>query len=644
MQFAEVEEVKKEGKDFSMDIDIRPNRAKDCLSHKGVAREIGAILNLKLKPEIIKIKETKENAEKLFKVLVKDKKACPRYNARLVKNVKVSKSPEWIQERLKSCGLRPINNIVDATNYIMLETGQPLHVFDMDKIAGREIIVRKAKMGEKITSLDNEKYDLDGNILIIADRESPLAIAGIKGGKKAEIDSKTKEIVLEAANFNQQSVRYASKQIGLKTDSSLRFEHGIDPNITKISINKAAYLIQEIAGGEVYAGIIDVYPKKISPKKINLDLDYINSLLGVKVSRAETENILKRLEFITKRIPGNKLKVTVPTFRLDVSIQEDIIEDIGRIFGYLKVPSIFPLAEIAPPKRNNEVFWEDFTRDVLKEAGFNETINYSFISQKDLEIFGLVGDSDILELENPLSTDFKYLRPSLIPNILKNIEKNQKTFKNIKIFEFGKVFRSPRTETKMIAGAVIGSDFYEVKGAVEFLFNKSGIKGAEYKNCKATEKGIFIPEASSEIVINGDQIGFLGEISQQILKKLKIDGKVVAFDLNFEKLVKLSSEQREYSPIPKYPPALRDLAVLVPKTVTVKEVADKIRNSGKPLAGNVELFDFYEGKELPQGMKNLAFRVIYQSEEKTLNAGEIDQAHRKIIDSLEKESGWQVRK
>ncbi|MBU4481537.1 phenylalanine--tRNA ligase subunit beta, partial [Patescibacteria group bacterium] len=403
-RFAEVEEIRKENKDIVLDIDIRPNRAGDCFSHLGIAREISAILNFKLQIAVRKLIEDKNlKAKDFVSVDVKHRQSCPRYTARVICDVKVGPSPKWIQERLKVCGLRPINNIVDIANYAMLETGQPLHAFDFEKIEAdkrgyqrgltRKIIVRFAKKGEKIFTLDNKEYDLDKEILVIADSKEPLAIAGIKGGKKAEIDEKTKIVVLESANFNPKVIRGGSRKIDLKTDASRRFEHGIDPNLTEIAINRAAGLIQEIAhqqGGcpKVCHGLVDFYPQKVLPKKIKLDLDYVEGLLGVKISQKEIIKILKSLGLKIEPRPkpknqfsqsgarqinlgrGKILNVVVPTFRLDISIPEYLIEEIGRIYGYQKIKPIFPLAVLIPPKRNFELFWEDMVKDILKEAGF----------------------------------------------------------------------------------------------------------------------------------------------------------------------------------------------------------------------------------------------------------------------------------
>ena len=652
--FAEVEEIRKENKDFVLDIDVRPNRAGDCFSHLGIAREIAAILNCKLEIKNSQLIEDRNlKAKDFVRVDVKNREACPRYTARVIVEVKVGPSPKWLQERLKVCGLRPINNIVDIANYAMLESGQPLHAFDGEKLEGETIIVRFAKKGEKITTLDEEKYDLDNDILVIADLKTPLAIAGIKGGKKAEITDRTKIVVLESANFNQRVIRRGSKKIDLKTDASWRFEHGIDSNLTEIAINQATRLIQEIAGGKITQGLVDFYPKKVLPKKIKLDFDYVEGLLGVKIPLGEIKNILKKLDFKIDEKRShqiNQILVEVPTFRLDISIPEDLIEEIGRIYGYEKIPSVFPTAALIPSERNLDIFWEDIVKNILKEAAFTEVYNYSFISEKDISLYQFnQSKSQVLEIENPTSADYQYLRPSLIPNLFKNVATNQNFFKEIRIFELGKVFQNKKLrEKRMLTGLITGDKFFEAKGVIDLLLTKLGISNFWYDEYKPTPEesklSIWKTKKCAEIKIDHEEIGFLGEISSKILETLKINDKVVVFDIDFEKLSKLSSEETIYRPISRYPAAIRDIAILVPGDVLVEEVLNKIEIAGGPLIRDIDLFDIYEGEELPGGKKNLAFHIIYQAEDRTLSPKEIDEIQEKIIKTLEEEQEWEVRK
>ena len=691
----EVEEVKKERKDYTLDIAVLPNRASDCFSHLGIAREIAAILNLKTELPFMEAKvkmRTKSSspAKDFVSVEVRDKEACPRYTARVVTDVKIGSSPKWLQDRLKVCGLRPINNIVDIANYVMLETGQPLHAFDGEKLEGPEgkpsasygvnkkiIIVRFAKSRERIVTLDEEKYDLNENILVIADERSPVAIAGIKGGKLPEIDNKTKVVVLESANFDPKIIRRGSRILNLKTDASLRFEHGIDPNLTESAISRAACLIQKIAKGKVASGLVDFYPKKVLPKKIKLDLDYVRSLLGIKIPEKEIKSILGRLGLKIKNWKLKIIEIEVPTRRLDISIPEDLIEEIGRIYGYQKIQADFPITALIPSKRNFNIFWEDITRNVLKEAGFTEVYNYSFFGENEAKLFGYLkgkelGEEDksssspfanarVIEVENPISSEQKYLRPSLIPNLLKNVAKNQKSFKEIRIFELGKIFRLPQTEKRTLTGLMTGDNFYQAKGVIDLLLNKLGISNIQYveyrptpaasKEASLAPKGreeskiaIWCPQRCAEIKAGQEEIGFLGEISPKITEGFEIEGKAVVFDIDFEKLQKISSEETIYRPVSKFPAAIRDIAILVPRDIRAEEVLNKIEIVGRVLVKDVDLFDIYEGEELPQGKKNLAFHIIYQAEDHTLTTEEIDKTQGKIIKAIEEEPEWIVRK
>ncbi|MCD6148727.1 phenylalanine--tRNA ligase subunit beta [bacterium] len=656
--FAEVEGISKQGKDFLLDIDIRPNRGPDCFSYMGIAREIGAIL--KLTPLLPKskraIKETSKIKE-LISISCQAKAGCLRYTGGIIKGVKVGSSPKWLKARLKSNNINPINNIVDATNYVMLETGQPLHAFDYDKIAGdktKKIIVRRAKKGEKITTLDDREIKLDKDILIIADKKEPLAIAGIKGGKKAEITNKTTNILLEAANFDRILIRRASKKIGLKTDASRRFEYGIDPNLTQLGINRSLVLIQELAGGMIIPGRVDFYPKKPVPKRIKLELDYVEKLLGIKIPVKEIKDILRRLGFTfvpqVSALSKKQILIDVPSFRLDISYPEDIIEEIGRLYGYRKIPSKFPLVALIPPERNLEIFWENMIKDILKEAGFWEVYNYAFLSQEELDIFNL---KNAVEVKNPVSIEYQFLAPSLVPNLIKDVAKNQEYFNDIRIFELSNVFQKTKKtkkgviERKRLSVLISTEDlkpaegFYQMKGVVDLLLNKLGISDIWYEEHRSTSwEGRYC----AVIKIGGEEIGFLGNIDREVLDRLGVKNEAVIFDIDFDKLQKLASEENEYQPLSKYPAAVRDLAVLVPSDVKVIDVLNKINAAGGKLVRDVDLFDIYEGEELPEEKKNLAFHIIYQAPDRVLSSEEIDQLQEKIIEALEEEPEWEVRK
>jgi phenylalanyl-tRNA synthetase beta chain len=637
MHSFEVEDVEKFNKDFILDIDVLPNRT-DCYSHFGMAREISAILDLKLKEEKWKLEEDKNlKAEKFASIKVFS--GCQRYSARIIFDVKVGESPDWIKERLEACGINSINNVVDVTNYVMLEVGQPLHAFDFEKIEGKKVIVRFAKRREKILSLDDEEYDLDKDILVIADSKKPIAIAGIKGGKETGISEKTKVILLESANFDPVVIRRGSIKLDLRTDASMRFSHGLDPNLTEIAVNRAAYLISKICGGKVARGILDYYPKKVLPKKIKLEVEKVESLLGTKIQKQKILKILKSLGFKVNQ----KFIVEVPTFRRDVSIQEDLIEEIGRIHGYEKIEKKFPVSALVPPKKNPEIFWENFVKDVLVSLGFTEVYNYSFLSKEDIENFGF--EKEAIEIENPASAFYQFLRPSLIPGLIKNVQKNQAEFSEMKIFEIGKVFKN-KDEKKALAGVITGERFFEAKGVIDTLLKKMGISNFYFDFYEPTPEeskiSIWQIKKSAEIKIDGEEVGFLGEISRKILEKYKIKDKIVAFDIDFEKLAKLATEEHEYEPFSIYPAIVRDISVLVPKDVLVEDVMNVIEETAGKLIRDIDLFDIYE--EIEEERKSLAFHIIFQLKDRAILPEEVEEAFQKIVENLEKNPNWEVRK
>jgi phenylalanyl-tRNA synthetase beta chain len=647
----EVKEIEKIEDDYVLDIDVLPNRAGDCFSHLGIAKEIAAILNLKIKKLETNYKETKkENIRDYLTVEVKNPLACKRYTAKVIKDIKIQQSPDWLAKRLISCGIQPINNVVDVVNYVMLEIGQPMHAFDFEKIQKKDkkakIIVRNAKKQEKIVTLNNEVYELDKNILVISDLKSPLAIAGIKGGKGTEITESTKMIVLESANFDPIVIRKASRKIDLKTDASLRFEHNLSPFWTEIGIKRVCHLLSKITECKIVSGIIDLSFVKMTPVRIKLPLDYPEIILGMKIEPKEIERILKKLEI--KIISKNKKEITVeiPPWRQDLKIPQDLVEEIGRIYGYYKIPSRIPKVYLSLPERNLNVFWENFVKNTLKEFKLTEVYSYSFISKRAKEIFNL---KNLLEVENPISSEYQYLRPSLLPNLIEIVQKNQTYFEDISIFELGKIFKNgQKVEEKKVLGAVFtGDKFFEVKGIVEGLFNKMGIPNIWFDDYQPVPEenlsSLWEIGKSAEIKIDGDKIGFLGEISSEIIKNLKLKKKLVAFEIDFDKIVQLASEEVIYRPVSSYPAVIRDLSILVPIEVKVEEVMNEIENNAGENLIDMDLFDIYEGENLPEGQKSLTFRLVFQAKDRALSSNEVNEIMEKIIDVLEWK-GWEVRK
>ena len=658
MHCFEVKNIEKAKRDFILDIDILPNRAHDCLSYMGIARECAAVANSKVNPSTggqksKLIEDGKIKTKDFIEVEVKDKDASPRYTARVITDIKIGPSPKWMQEKLEAMGQKPINNVVDAANYVMFEMGQPLHAFDYEKLEGKKIIVRRAKKGEKITTLDNETCQLNENVLVIADMKSPLALAGVKGGKKAEISNQTKTIVLESANFNIQAVRSIVRETDIKTEASIRFEYGLDPNLTEEAINRVAQLI----GGKIAKGLVDVYSQKVLPLKIRLNLDKVENLLGVKVSKKDATKFLTSLGFIV----DDSLLVIVPTIRRDVEVEEDLIEEIGRLIGYDNIPSQQPFGLVGASKIDDNLAVTNKVKTIFEGLGFTEVYNVSFVGESDITKFG-VNPAGYLELENPLSVDLKYLRKDLMINLLKNIKDNLrislKDDQGIKIFELGKVYRQENNKPKeeiMLNGIIArrgekikGENFYELKGAIDSLLNKLGITDFWYDNYQATpdwtDKIFWQKTGTAEVKVGDEEIGFVGEISPVILSKLNIKAPVAAFNLNFEKILRLAEEELIYKPPSPYPAAVRDLAILVNPEDRVADVLNVIETAGGELVQDVDLFDMYEGEEIPGRKKNFAFHIIYQSYEKTLTDEEVDKIQRKIIRELEKNKGWRVRK
>ena len=650
----EIENMQKKGNDWILDVDILPNRAHDCLSYIGIAKEISILTGNEFKIPDTKFQEDKSlKGKDIIKLEIEDKDDCLRYSAQAIFGIKICSSPRWLQENLKNCGLQPINNVVDIGNYIMLETGQPIHAFDLNKI-NKKIIVRRAKNGEKIKTLDNKIYKLDKDILVIADQKRAIGIAGIKGGESTGISSDTKNILIEAANFNRKVIRKGSQKLKLRTDASLRFENGMDPNLIDFAQKRMIFMIKEIVKGKVPKGMIDFYPKKVLPKKIKLNLKYLNKLLGVAIPELKIKEILKKLNFKFKKIGDDKFTIEIPTSRIDISIPEDLVEEIGRIYGYKNIPYLFPEITLNLPKKNLKVFWRKQCQDILKERGFSEVYNYSFISQKQKECFNLKDDK-LLELKNPVSDLNKYLRSSLIPDLLKNTKDNLKSFDEIKIFEFGNIFIKNKKvlERNVLTGllskkGVKNELFYELKGIVDSLLNKLGVVNIYYDNAEP------IPELSSsyfwyskkcaEIKVDNKKVGFLGQINPKIIKDSEIKQEVFIFDLDFDILVKLFSSEYEYKPISFYPAAIRDISILTPQGTKVVEVLNIINRAGGILVKDVDLFDIYSGEGIIQGKENFTFRIIYQADNRTLSSKEIDNLQEKIIKALEQNIEWEVRK
>ncbi len=602
--------------DVVLDLDILPNRAPDCSSHMGIAKECSVISGCEIKEIEIDFKASDDlKTSDELSLDIQEPELCPRYTALLIKNVKVGPSPDWLKERLEVIGQKSINNIVDIGNYVMLETGQPLHAFDLDKLEGKKIVVRLAENGEKITTLDNQNPVLDETVLVIADGRlaplggDPLAIAGIKGGKKAEITEETKDIIIEAAIFDSVNIRRTSKKIGIKTDASYRFEHGVSMFLPEMAIKRVAKLVQDIAGGEVAKESAEVLNKKPSLTSVSFTQNDFEKLIGIKISEDEINKILNNLGFSVEK-SDDKFIVSPSKWRLDINIKEDLIEEIVRIYGFENIKSEMPGEVMISKKRNEEYFISNLAKGFLADMGFTEVYNYSF--QKTGKI----------ELKNPIASDKKYLRINLKQGLRLNVAENLKNFDELKLFEVGKVFDNNFGERMYIAFIVAGKKkneeeiSKEIKGSVKDFLNKLGIIEIDKFN-ECINGNIFECDLNRIIELAGE-------------------------NLELPKIQNYKAENIEYKPFSKFPAIIRDVSLFVPTGTKVIEVMDIIESTGGELLIDTDLFDEY----LPPGGENksLAFRLIFQSFEKTLTDDEVNELRDKIISSLEENKLWEVRR
>jgi len=585
-----------------LDIEILPNRVSDCASHLGIARECAAILNYKLQITNYKLQKSDFQTKDFVELEVKDSKLCLRYIAWLCRDVKIGPSPQWLKDRLISVGLRPISNVVDIANYVMLETGQPLHTFDLDKIGGRKIVVRKAGQGEKMETLDNRKAVLSADMLVIADAEEPMAIAGIKGGKKSGIGPETKDIVIESAIFAPFTIRQTSKSVGISTDASFRFEHGISLFLAEQAAERAAGFIAELAGGRVASTAVDFCPQKPVLEDVVFGEEDVLRILGKKVRAEDITKILKNLGFSVKKT-GKKFSVTPPKERTDIAIKEDVAEEIGRLWGYENIFSQLPGETKISPELDEEYVYSNWVRSVLTGLGFSEVYNYSFCKTGAPE----------LKLENPASQDKAYLRTNLAAGLGESIKHNLKNFDAVRIFEIGKVF-FPEEKTRV--GIAIG-------------YKNGG--GDAVAELRGAAEALFISDADKYIKDDIFEINL-----KQIIDAAKENSVDLTENIGFE------TGDFEYKAFSRYPAIIRDISLFVSAETGIEEVTDVIENMAGELLINSDLFDEYTPPD--EDRKSLAFRLVFQSFAKTLTDKEVNDIMEKIIKALEENTQWQVRK
>ncbi|HLD31257.1 MAG TPA: phenylalanine--tRNA ligase subunit beta [Patescibacteria group bacterium] len=659
---------------FEIDNKSITNRP-DLWGHLGMAREVAALFGGKLKDFKFKNLSGVKKKE-VLKVKVENKKLCPRYIGAVVENIKIAPSPEWLRLRLESVGVRSINNIVDITNYVMLELGQPMHAFSFDKIINpkseirnkskiqnaKQIIMRTAGKDEKIITIDGVERKLDNSMLVIADEEKPIALAGIMGGANTEIDNDTETIILESANFDFVNVRKTSMALGLRTESSMRFEKGLDPNLAELAMKKALHLIAEmIPQARLVNKIIDIKNFKLNQGPIKLGIEYLNKKIGYEIPLPKIINILKSLGFAVKKTGAN-LVVKIPTWRAtkDISIADDLVEEIARIYGYDNLEPKMPEVLMVPPEVNRARMVERRVKNVLANSfGMSEVHNYSFADEKILAKAGF-DPNNHLQLKNSIAKNLSHLRQSLIPNLILNISHNQHFFDKIKMFELGMVFSKetgklpkdakakeflPKQENHLV-GLVLdknnGTPFYSVRDIVAEVLEVSGIK-AEFIIKKDAIPGLINSERLLEVKVDKETIGVITELNQKIQNNFGIKSRIGIFEFNFEKLVQYGNENRAYAPIPKYPSIELDLSIIVPRKVLWQEILDAISGVTANIVKEVRLFDVYEGKGIEEGKKSLAFRIVYSSEEKTLTLDEVKKKEEEILRKLEQSFGAKLR-
>ena len=640
-------------KDTILDISITPNRP-DWLCVIGVAREIAALTHQRVKYPRPTVTDRGEEIHQKTSVTILDQDLCPRYVARMIEEVKIGPTPRWMSHRLEKVGIRSINNVVDVTNYVMMEYGQPLHAFDFEFLEGGRIIVRRAKEGEEFITLDGVKRTLDGEMLMICDGAKPVAIAGVMGGLNSEIKEDTKRVLLESAYFNPAGNRRTSKKLGLETEAAYRFGRGIDFGGCLVAANRATQLIQELAGGRVVEGVVDVYPTPITPSPIRVSVKKVRQILGTEVSAERVRNCLEDLELEVRGGDGDVLVVTPPSFRGDLEREIDLIEEVARLDGYEKIPLTLPKGPPSSEERSKESLVERKAIDTLIYHGYHEVINYSFTSPASWDRIGLPPDDprrQHLRILNPLTEDFSVMRTTLIPGLMETVRHNvSRKNSNLKLFELKKVFlpqageRLPK-EVKFLAGLAMGFerdphwafsprlvDFYDIKGCVEDLLDCLQIKEAMFS--KADDIPYLHPGKASKVILDHEVLGVLGEVHPQVLGHYEVHETVYLFEMDFSKMVKWAGEGRRFQPLPKFQAVYRDLSIVVDEALEAERVVEAIRAFRQPFVEEVALFDIYQGPPIPEGKKGVSYRIRYQANDRTLTDEEVNRYHEKLLSRL----------
>ena len=644
--------------DVVFELEITPNRP-DCLSLIGVAREIRAETGNALKLPQVDIKEDETDIREMTSVTIEASDLCPRYAARVIRGVKVGQSPTWLQQRLESVGVGVINNIVDITNFVLMEYGQPLHAFDYHKLTENRIVVRRATAGENITTLDEVERELTPDMLVIADAEKPVALAGVMGGYDSEITETTADVLLESAYFNPSSVRATAKALGVSTEASYRFERGADPGVVLAALDRAAQLIAELAGGSVCNGIVDVYPGDQPLHQVQLRSERVNFILGTALEASEMAQILSDLGFNVKANGTGNYQVTVPTFRSDITREIDLIEEIARVYGYDNIPTTLPKGDIPVPALNPSTEVRKRIKHFLLAAGMMEAINYSFCDPNCFDKIRFTADDphrDALKLRNPLSPEMSVLRTTLIPSLLENAQHNRNhQIDTIALFEIGSVFirngaqKEPERVTGILAGQIGDGvysnpyrepDFYDIKGLVEGILEVCGVVNYTLQK---TDAPTFHPGRNAAVLLDNKQLGTFGEVHPEVLENYDLPYKAYLFDFDMEALVDAAIFAKRFEPIPIYPTIERDLAIVVDKELLSDMPTELIYATGGELVKSVRLFDVYEGEQVPEGKKSLAYAITYHSATETLTDKAVNALHDKVVEHLNQKLGAELR-
>lgn len=628
--------------DVTFEYEITSNRV-DCFSVIGIAREAAATFGKKFYPPLVTETGNDEQASDYVKVTVQDPKLCPRYTARIVKNIKIAPSPKWMQRRLAAAGIRPINNIVDITNYVMEEYGQPMHAYDYDRIAGHEIIVRRAQNGEKFTTLDGQERTMDENVVMICDGEKSVGIGGIMGGENSMITDDVKTMLFEAACFDGTNIRLSSKRIGLRTDASAKFEKGLDPNNAKAAIDRACQLVEELGAGEVVGGIVDVYSKVKEPVRIAFEPEKINALLGTDISADEMLAYFCKIDL---EYDADTNEVIAPTFRHDLFRTADLAEEVARFYGYDNIPTTLPNGEATTGKLPFDLRVREVAQDIAEYCGFSQGMMYSFESPKVFDKLMIPQDSSLrnaIRIQNPLGEDFSIMRTVSAGGMMTSLAFNYNhRNKNVRLYELGNIYlpkslpltKLPEERMQFTLGMYGDGDFFTMKGVVEEFLDKVGISGRKTYDPKSG-KPFLHPGRQANIMYKETVLGYLGEVHPSVAANYGIGEKAYIAVLDMPEVTKLATFDRKYLGIARYPAVTRDISMVVPKNVLAGDIENVILQRGGKILEECSLFDIYEGAQIREGFKSMAYSIVFRAKDRTLEESDITAAMKKIWNGLE---------